>query len=129
MDNAWIRLSFNRASASVSTASSFLDTNAYALGSRDWCFSYLVALRIAHNNVATVPTERHAHKSSHLYLLPPGTGFVRMTLSSHRCDVIMGYPQGNEMVQNTNPYYQTAYAFVSKTGGPLERWIRLPTRG
>src|SRR4029077_18205378 len=51
---------------------------------------------------------------------PQATGFVRMTLNSHRCDVIMGYPQGNEMVQNTNPYYQTAYACVSKTGSPLE---------
>ena len=60
---------------------------------------------------------------------PQATGFVRMTLGSHRCDVIMGYPQGDEMVQNTNPYYQTAYAFVSKTGGPLERWIPSPMRG
>src|SRR5215831_207596 len=51
---------------------------------------------------------------------PQATGFVRMTLGSHRCDVIMGYPQGDEMVQNTNPYYQTAYAFVSKIGSPLE---------
>ncbi len=51
---------------------------------------------------------------------PQVTGFVRMTLGSHRCDVIMGYPQGDEMVQNTNPYYQTAYAFVSKTGSPLD---------
>jgi len=51
---------------------------------------------------------------------PQATGFVRMTLGSHRCDVIMGYPQGDEMVQNTNPYYQTAYALVSKRGSPLE---------
>jgi quinoprotein dehydrogenase-associated probable ABC transporter substrate-binding protein len=51
---------------------------------------------------------------------PQATGFVRMTLGSHRCDVIMGYPQGDEMVQSTNPYYQTAYALVSKRGGPLE---------
>src|SRR6202030_2191784 len=50
---------------------------------------------------------------------PQATGFVRMTLGSHRCDVIMGYPQGDEMVQNTNPYYQTAYALVAKRGGPL----------
>ena len=39
---------------------------------------------------------------------PQATGFVRMTLGSHRCDIIMGYPQGDEMVQNTNPYYQSA---------------------
>jgi quinoprotein dehydrogenase-associated probable ABC transporter substrate-binding protein len=50
---------------------------------------------------------------------PQATGFVRMTLGSHRCDVIMGYPQGDELVQGTNPYYQTAYALVSKRGGPL----------
>ena len=52
---------------------------------------------------------------------PQATGFVRMTLNSHRCDVIMGYPQGDEMVQNTNPYYQTAYALVTKSGKPARR--------
>ena len=51
---------------------------------------------------------------------PQATGFVRMTLGSHRCDVIMGYPQGDEMVQNTNPYYQTAYALVTKRGSPID---------
>ena len=51
---------------------------------------------------------------------PQATGFVRMTLGSHRCDVIMGYPQGDDMVQNTNPYYQTAYALVTKRGDPLD---------
>lgn len=51
---------------------------------------------------------------------PQATGFVRMTLGSHRCDVIMGYPQGDEMVQSTNPYYQTAYALVTKHGSPIE---------
>jgi quinoprotein dehydrogenase-associated probable ABC transporter substrate-binding protein len=50
---------------------------------------------------------------------PQATGFVRMTLGSHRCDVIMGYPQGDDMVQNTNPYYQTAYALVTRRGDPL----------
>lgn len=51
---------------------------------------------------------------------PQATGFVRMTLGSHRCDVIMGYPQGDDMVQNTNPYYQTAYALVTKRGSALD---------
>jgi hypothetical protein len=31
-----------------------------------------------------------------------------MTLGAHRCDVIMGFPQGDELVQGTNPYYRTA---------------------
>jgi len=59
-------------------------------------------------------------KSVAYTFFPQATGFVRMTLGSHRCDVIMGYPQGNEKVQNTNPYYQSAYAFVSKAGSPLD---------
>ena len=44
------------------------------------------------------------------------TGFVRMTLGANKCDVIMSYPQGDELVQNTNAYYQTAYALVVQAG-------------
>ena len=51
---------------------------------------------------------------------PQATGFVRNTLASHRCDVIMGAPQGDDLVQVTNPYYRTAYALVSKRGGGLD---------
>lgn len=50
---------------------------------------------------------------------PQATGFVRMTLGSYRCDVIMGFPQGDDLVQNTNPYYRTVYAFVTKSDSPL----------
>jgi quinoprotein dehydrogenase-associated probable ABC transporter substrate-binding protein len=51
---------------------------------------------------------------------PQVTGFVRNTLGAHKCDVIMSYPQGDELVQNTNAYYQTAYALVLKPGSDLE---------
>jgi quinoprotein dehydrogenase-associated probable ABC transporter substrate-binding protein len=51
---------------------------------------------------------------------PQATGFVRMTLGSHRCDVIMGFPQGDDLAQGTNPYYRTAYAMVVKQGSGLE---------
>jgi quinoprotein dehydrogenase-associated probable ABC transporter substrate-binding protein len=71
------------------------------------------------NKIAELFAEKLGKRVAYTFY-PQATGFVRMTLNSHRCDVIMGYPQGNEMVQNTNPYYQTAYAFVSKTGSPLE---------
>jgi quinoprotein dehydrogenase-associated probable ABC transporter substrate-binding protein len=47
---------------------------------------------------------------------PQATGFVRMTLGAHRCDVIMGFPQGDDLVQGTNPYYRTAYALVTRSG-------------
>jgi quinoprotein dehydrogenase-associated probable ABC transporter substrate-binding protein len=43
---------------------------------------------------------------------PQATGFVRNTLGAHRCDVIMGFPQGDDLVQSTNAYYRTAYALV-----------------
>jgi quinoprotein dehydrogenase-associated probable ABC transporter substrate-binding protein len=51
---------------------------------------------------------------------PQATGFVRNTLSAHRCDVIMGVPQGDDIVQVTNPYYRTAYALIFKKGADLE---------
>ena len=51
---------------------------------------------------------------------PGATGFVRNTLNAHRCDVIMGMPQGDDIVQGTNPYYRTSYALVSKQGAGLE---------
>ena len=51
---------------------------------------------------------------------PQATGFVRNTLGAHRCDVIMGFPQGDDLVQSTNPYYRTAYALIFKSGGDLD---------
>jgi quinoprotein dehydrogenase-associated probable ABC transporter substrate-binding protein len=51
---------------------------------------------------------------------PQATGFVRNTLGAHRCDVIMGFPQGDDLVQGTNPYYRTAYALIAKGGSGLE---------
>jgi quinoprotein dehydrogenase-associated probable ABC transporter substrate-binding protein len=71
------------------------------------------------NKLAELFAEKLGKRVAYTFF-PQATGFVRMTLGSHRCDVIMGYPQGDEMVQNTNPYYQTAYAFVSNIGSPLE---------
>jgi quinoprotein dehydrogenase-associated probable ABC transporter substrate-binding protein len=51
---------------------------------------------------------------------PQATGFVRNTLAAHKCDVIMGAPQGDDLVQVTNPYYRTAYALVFKRGNGLD---------
>ena len=51
---------------------------------------------------------------------PQATGFVRNTLGAHRCDLIPGFPQGDELVQSTNPYYRTAYALVIKPGAALD---------
>jgi quinoprotein dehydrogenase-associated probable ABC transporter substrate-binding protein len=51
---------------------------------------------------------------------PMVTGFVRTTLGAHKCDVIIGYPQGDELVQNTNAYYRTAYTLIYKPNNGLD---------
>src|SRR6201981_782499 len=37
---------------------------------------------------------------------PQAPGFVGNTVAAHKCDVIMGIPQGDDLVQVTNPYYR-----------------------
>lgn len=54
------------------------------------------------------------HKTLAYVWYPQATGFVRNTLGTHRCDLIPGFPQGDDLVQSTNPYYRTAYALVVK---------------
>ncbi|MCX7899709.1 MAG: substrate-binding domain-containing protein, partial [Methylocystis sp.] len=51
---------------------------------------------------------------------PGATGFVRNTLNAHLCDVILGMPQGNDLVQPTNPYYRTTHAIVTRAGSDLD---------
>jgi quinoprotein dehydrogenase-associated probable ABC transporter substrate-binding protein len=71
------------------------------------------------NKLAELLAEKLQKKLDYMYF-PQATGFVRMTLGSHRCDVIMGFPQGDDLVQGTNPYYRTAYALVAKQGSGLD---------
>src|ERR1700736_6707388 len=51
---------------------------------------------------------------------PQAPGFVRNTLRAYKCDILMGVPQGDDIVQVTNPYYRTAYALVIKHGSGLD---------
>lgn len=71
------------------------------------------------NKLAELFAEKLGKKLDYVFF-PQATGFVRMTLGAHRCDVIMGFPQGDEIVQGTNPYYRTTYALVAKSGSGLE---------
>ncbi|QIG48407.1 quinoprotein dehydrogenase-associated putative ABC transporter substrate-binding protein [Nordella sp. HKS 07] len=63
---------------------------------------------------------RKLGKSLAYTYFPMTIGFVRNTLGAHRCDVIMGYPQGDELVQNTNPYYRTVYTLIYKPDHGLD---------
>jgi quinoprotein dehydrogenase-associated probable ABC transporter substrate-binding protein len=71
------------------------------------------------NKLAEFFAEKLQKKLDYMYF-PQATGFVRMTLAAHRCDVIMGFPQGDDVVQGTNPYYRTAYALIAKPGNGLD---------
>ena len=71
------------------------------------------------NKLAELFAAKLGKKLGYIYF-PQATGFVRNTLGSHRCDVIMGFPQGSDLVQVTVPYYRTTYALVSKPGSGFE---------
>ncbi|MFN5714380.1 MAG: quinoprotein dehydrogenase-associated putative ABC transporter substrate-binding protein, partial [Bradyrhizobium sp.] len=71
------------------------------------------------NKIGELFAEKLQKKLDYMYF-PQATGFVRVTLGSHRCDVIMGFPQGDDLAQGTNPYYRTAYAIVAKPGSGLD---------
>jgi quinoprotein dehydrogenase-associated probable ABC transporter substrate-binding protein len=71
------------------------------------------------NKLAELFAAKLQKKIDYMYF-PQATGFVRVTLGAHRCDVIMGFPQGDDLVQGTNPYYRTAYALISRQGSGLD---------
>ena len=50
---------------------------------------------------------------------PQATGFIRNTLTAKRCDVVIGYAQGHELVQNTNHYYTSAYSLIVRKKSDL----------
>ena len=50
---------------------------------------------------------------------PQVTGFIRNTLRLRKCDLVMGYAQGHELVQNTNHYYRSAYVLLYRSESEL----------
>ncbi|MFV0382417.1 substrate-binding domain-containing protein [Paracoccus sp. (in: a-proteobacteria)] len=55
----------------------------------------------------------------HYTWYPMTTGFIRNTLRAGKCDVVMGYAQGHELVLNTNHYMTSVYTLVVPVDGPL----------
>ena len=72
------------------------------------------------NRLAELVAERLGRSSVSYTWFPQVIGFVRNTLGAYECDVIMGYAQGDELVQNTNHYYRSAYTLVFKPGSGLD---------
>lgn len=71
------------------------------------------------NKIAELFSKKLDKKTAYAWY-PGAPGFVRNTLNAHKCDVIIGFPQGDDIAQVTNPYYRTAYALVFKPGSGLD---------
>jgi quinoprotein dehydrogenase-associated probable ABC transporter substrate-binding protein len=50
---------------------------------------------------------------------PMSLGFVRRTLVENRCDVIIGFAQGDELVLNTNHYYTSTHVLVTRADSDI----------
>ncbi len=50
---------------------------------------------------------------------PMATGFIRNTLTAKKCDVVIGFAQGDELVLNTNHYLTSTYALILPEAGDL----------
>ncbi len=71
------------------------------------------------NKLAELAAQKLGRKSVAYTWHPQIQGFVRNTLRANLCDVIMGYPQGDVLVQNTNAYYRSAFVMVYKKDSGL----------
>ena len=56
----------------------------------------------------------------HYFWMPSGPGFVRNTLMSDMCDLVIGYAAEADLVDHSNPYYASTYVLVTRKGGPLD---------
>lgn len=72
------------------------------------------------NKLAELVAKKTGRKSVAYTWFPTVVGFVRNTLGANRCDIIMGYAQGDELVQNTNAYYRSAYVLIYPKGNGME---------
>jgi quinoprotein dehydrogenase-associated probable ABC transporter substrate-binding protein len=43
---------------------------------------------------------------------PEATGYVPNTIGRGACDLVMGYAQGTELIEDTNPYYYASYVLI-----------------
>lgn len=51
---------------------------------------------------------------------PQVVGFVRNTLRARQCDLVPGTVGGDGVLDNTNPYYRTAYMVVTRAADGIE---------
>ncbi|MFK7893206.1 MAG: substrate-binding domain-containing protein [Granulosicoccus sp.] len=71
------------------------------------------ALEGLENKVITLLAEKLGKEVRYTWF-PQSVGFVRNTLRLRQCDLISGITTTSEKVQNTNPYYHSAYTIVHR---------------
>lgn len=71
------------------------------------------------NRIATVIAKALGDSLVYLWW-PHRRGFVRSTLRSAECDVIMGVPTGFDPALETKPYYRSTYYVVSRTDRKID---------
>lgn len=70
------------------------------------------------NQIAALFAERLGVPLQYTWF-PQVTGFVRQTLQAGKCDVVIGYAQGDELVLNTNHYYTSTHVIVVRADSDL----------
>ncbi len=70
------------------------------------------------NRIAELMAEKLGRPLEYSWF-PMSAGFVRKTLKAKTCDVIIGYAQGDELVQNTNAYYTSTHVLIVPEGSAL----------
>lgn len=60
----------------------------------------------------------------HYTWYPHARGFLRNTLRSYKCDLVMGITGVHELVQNSNPYYATGWFAAQRDGdgAQIDNW-------
>lgn len=71
------------------------------------------------NKIATVVANALGDSVTYVWW-PHRRGFVRNTLSSSQCDVIMGVPAGFDLALETAPYYRSTYYIVTRADRHLD---------
>ncbi|MDD2867302.1 substrate-binding domain-containing protein [Neomegalonema sp.] len=70
------------------------------------------------NRIADLVAEKRGTPVRYTWF-PMVTGFIRQTLQAGRCDVVMGYAQGDDLVLNTNHYYTSTHVLITRDASDL----------
>jgi quinoprotein dehydrogenase-associated probable ABC transporter substrate-binding protein len=63
---------------------------------------------------------RELHRKLEYIWWPQRRGFIRQTIKSGKCDLVMGVPAHFELVDPTAPYYRSSYVFVTRSDRKLD---------